>query len=305
MRNSRISTALSGVGLLFVVSSALAAPDPEPPPVEGESAEAAGGPGQGLDELPWVREGTVPLGSRAELDVPNTYRFAGPELSITLLEAMGNMPNPGTLGMIGPEDLDWFAIYEFMNEGYIEDASQDDLDADELLSDLRAGARNANEVRRERNLATVVIDGWAVPPTFNEQTKVLEWATLATFTEPDGSTSQSINFFTKVLGRKGYMDVVVVCGPEELDATLPAFRSMMTGFRFADGERYDQYQPGDKIAQYGLAALVVGGATAVAAKTGLFAGLLLFLKKGAKFIIIGIAAVGAWIARLFGGRKNG
>ena len=41
------------------------------------------------------------------------------------------------------------------------------------------------------------------------------------------------------------------------------------------GERYAEYRPGDKIAKYGLAALVTGGAAVVAVKTGLFAYLLL------------------------------
>jgi DNA-directed RNA polymerase beta' subunit len=46
-----------------------------------------------------------------------------------------------------------------------------------------------------------------------------------------------------------------------------------------------------------LTALVAGGAGAIAAKTGLLA-------KAWKLILVGIAAVGAWLKKLFGGDKS-
>ena len=95
------------------------------------------------------------------------------------------------------------------------------------------------------------------------------------------------------------MRVTLVTSPELLDATIPKYQELMANFRYVDGERYSQYVSGDKIAEYGLIALVAGGAAAVAAKTGLLAGLFLFLKKGLKFVVLGVAAIGAWIANLF------
>lgn len=315
MRIPSIPAALTGVGLVTLLSSlSLAAPpkgeeakgEDAPPPTAGAPEEEAEA---GLDDLPigWKKEGTAKLGTQAKLDIPEGYRFAKGRDAVQLLTMMGNMPSEDTLGLIGPDDLDWFAIYEFEAEGYIEDASKDDIDADDLLESLRDNADAANEMRRERGISTVVIDGWAVPPTFNEQTKVLEWATLATFTEPDGTSSQSVNFFTKVLGRRGFMDVVLVCGPDELDAALPKYRSLMAGYAFEDGERYDQYVEGDKIAEYGLAALVVGGAAAVGAKMGLFAIFGKFIAKMGKLVIVAVVAIGAGIANLFKklfGRKD-
>jgi uncharacterized membrane-anchored protein len=48
-----------------------------------------------------------------------------------------------------------------------------------------------------------------------------------------------------------------------------------------------------------LAALVTGGAAAVALKTGLLGWLILTFKKGAKLIVVAVVAIGAFIKKLF------
>jgi len=86
------------------------------------------------------------------------------------------------------------------------------------------------------------------------------------------------------------------------------FKTALNDFSFDAGQRYAEYRPGDKIAKYGLGALVVGGAAVGAAKLGLFASLFVLLKKGAKLIILGFVAVIAFFkrmfAKLFGGSRR-
>lgn len=290
--------ALAGAVFLGLGTTRAVAQEEAPAAAEEEEE------GNFLDQLPWIREGTAPVGDRAKLDVPEGFRFGESETAQTLLRAMGNMPDGSELALVGPDDLDWFVIYEFSDIGYVEDEDSDDIEPDELLSQLREGTVGENEARAEAGLPTVEILGWAIPPRYDEKSNVLEWATRLRFVEPDGEVSESVNFKTKVLGRKGVMDVVVVCGVDELEVALPAYRDLMTGFQFVEGERYDQFQAGDKIAEYGLAALVVGGATAVAAKAGLFALLLGLLKKGGKLIAVGVAGIGAFFAKMFGRKKG-
>jgi uncharacterized membrane-anchored protein len=95
------------------------------------------------------------------------------------------------------------------------------------------------------------------------------------------------------------MVVTLVTGPGDFAAALPAFREVIGGFDYVAGERYSEYVEGDKIAEYGLAALVAGGAAVLAAKTGL-------LGKLWKFILVGLVAVGALVKKLFGfgGKKS-
>ncbi len=59
---------------------------------------------------------------------------------------------------------------------------------------------------------------------------------------------------------------------------------------FNEGSRYQDFNPDiDKVAAYGLGALVAGK---VMAKTGLLAAALVFLKKFGVFIVIGIGGPG-------------
>jgi uncharacterized membrane-anchored protein len=71
---------------------------------------------------------------------------------------------------------------------------------------------------------------------------------------------------------------------------------------FNEGYRYEDYNKGtDRAAAYGLGALVAGG---LAAKAGLFAKLGALLLAFKKFIIIGFAALGGVVAKLFRGRSS-
>jgi uncharacterized membrane-anchored protein len=61
------------------------------------------------------------------------------------------------------------------------------------------------------------------------------------------------------------------------------------------------YPKTDKLAEYGLGALIAGG---VAAKLGLFAKLGALLLAFKKLIIIGFVAIGGFIAKMFGKKKD-
>jgi uncharacterized membrane-anchored protein len=74
---------------------------------------------------------------------------------------------------------------------------------------------------------------------------------------------------------------------------------MLTGYSFQSGQSYAEFRSGDKVAKYGLAALVLGGAAVGAAKLGLFAWVAVLLKKGWKLIIIAVAAVAGAIKKVF------
>ncbi len=77
---------------------------------------------------------------------------------------------------------------------------------------------------------------------------------------------------------------------------------MITFASFEDGQRYADFREGsDKVAGYGLAALVAGG---VASKVGLFGKLLAFLLAFKKLLIGGVVALLAGIGKLFGRKSD-
>ncbi len=82
------------------------------------------------------------------------------------------------------------------------------------------------------------------------------------------------------------MNVDLVLGANAVEATVPQFETLLTGFDYVEGQRYAEFRAGDKIAEYGLAALITGGAAAVALKSG-------FLQKFWKLIVVGFLALAA------------
>ena len=70
---------------------------------------------------------------------------------------------------------------------------------------------------------------------------------------------------------------------------------------FNPGNRYADFNSGtDKVAEYGIAALILGG---VAAKAGLLKAILAVL-LAAKFVVIGVLAVVAFVRRFLAGSDS-
>ena len=258
--------------------------------VRADDTNAPTGP-----KIDWIVGPTrASLKDIAELQVPEGFRLANPKDTRALLERMGNPTSGAELGFLIPDSKDWFVVFEFMPTGYIKDDDKDKLDADAMLKSIREGTEQANQRRRKMGSPELHVTGWAQPPKYN-----LEWAVSA---ESEGSPV--VNYNTRILGRKGVMEVNLVVEPDKLAATMPAYKAALKNYDFKMGEKYAEYRAGDKVAKYGLAALVTGGAAVVAVKTGLFAGLILFLKKGWKLVAVGIAACVSFIKKLFTGKST-
>jgi uncharacterized membrane-anchored protein len=88
--------------------------------------------------------------------------------------------------------------------------------------------------------------------------------------------------------------VNLVLSPEDVDKAVPAFNSLLGGFSFNQGHRYAEFRSGDKVAQYGLTGLIVGGAGVALVKTGL-------LQKLWKPIVLGLLAIAGAMRRFVGG----
>ena len=242
--------------------------------------------------------GVAPLKQTAEIKLPSGYKFADGETTQRLLKAAGEPTTGRELGMMMPEDGDWTVFFEFSDEGYVKDDDKDKLDPDKLLKANKKGNDYANQQRKKMGTPSLDIVGWEQKPAYDPETHNLQWAIRA---ESEGRPI--INYNTRLLGRKGVMEVVLVCKPEALGEIVPTFKSLLADYSFKTGERYAEYKPGDKLAKYGLAALVTGGAVAVAAKTGFLAVIVAFFKKGAKLIIIGVIAIAAFFRKLIFGRS--
>jgi len=248
---------------------------------------------QELDKLAWQRgPGEGVIAGKATVRIPQGYAFLDDKNTRRFLEIMGNPPRDGHY-LFAPADLSWFAVFSFDPVGFVKDDEK--INADALLKTLKEGDEQGNEERKRLGMDAIYTDGWHVPPHYDAGTKRLEWG-LRLRSERG---SANVNYTSRLLGRTGVMSAVLVCSIKTLEADMKSFNGALAGFEFNAGEKYAEFKQGDKIAEYGLAALVLGGAAAAAAK----AGWLKFLGKFWYVIVAAFAAAWGSIKKLFG-RRN-
>ena len=83
-----------------------------------------------------------------------------------------------------------------------------------------------------------------------------------------------------------------------MTSAIADFKEKLNGFEYNQGERYTEFKAGDKLAEYGFAALILGGAAAVASKKGFFALALAFLAGAWKLLIIPFVLLLGWFKSL-------
>jgi uncharacterized membrane-anchored protein len=144
----------------------------------------------------------------------------------------------------------------------------------------------SNKERERLGMGALYTEGWHVRPHYDLGTRRLEWG-VRLRTE---SGQHLVNYSIRLLSRRGVMHVILVSEPEQLNQDIEVFKASLASYGFVPGERYSEFRSGDRIAEYGLGALVLGGAAAVAVKGGAGKGLLKMLIYG------GIAAGGGLLA---------
>lgn len=240
-----------------------------------------------LRALNWQQgPGTGDLGGLATVGIPGGYAFLDKSDAGKFMEINHNPPSGQELGVLLPADGSFFVVFEFSSSGYVKDEDRD-LDSEALLKSIREGTEEANKIRKERGWSTMEVLGWQQQPFYDAQTNNLTWAIRG-----QSSRAISINHSTRLLGRRGVMNVDMVLEPELIGNAMPAFNSLVKGFAFSPGHRYAEFTKGDKVAEYGLTGLIVGGAGVALVKTGI-------LQKFWKVIAIGFLALLGAIRKLF------
>lgn len=245
----------------------------------------------------------VQLGDIASLDLSAGLSFADAQNTRILLEQAGNPTQGNEMGLVTPvdESAQWFIVFEWADVGYVKDDDQGKIDAAGLLKQIREATEASNEERKKMGGGELHVLDWVIPPYYDAKSHNLVWALEAA----DEKGDKVVNYNLRMLGRKGYMSATLVTDPALLEAHKGQIDSVLAGYDFNQGGGYADFVSGDKLAGYGLTALVAGGAGAAAAKLGLFAVLAKFLGKAWKMVVAGLIGLGALLKRLFGfGRKS-
>jgi len=244
----------------------------------------------------------------ATINLLPEYRFVNPAGTETILNGIwGNPPSSDRpLGMIVPagfspfDEDNWCVVVTYTDDGYVKDDDADSIDYNDLLKDMKEGTREASKERVKEGYPGIELVGWARPPQYDRQTHKFVWAKEIKFSDGE-SSENTLNYNLRVLGRGGILVLNAVASMSALPKIEAAAPDIMKMVEFNEGNRYADFKPGtDKVATYGLAALVAGG---VAAKTGVIKGIFVALLAAKKFVIIGVIALVSLIGRLFGRGK--
>src|SRR5882672_4132095 len=246
----------------------------------------------GLKALNWIKgPARAPVPGNSTLVIPEGYVFLDPANTDKFNELNENIPGHQEV-MVAPRDLHWSAYLSFNDGGYVKDDEK--IDAPALLKSLQQDVEDSNSARQARGWKQMHLIDWAAPPSYNRDTRRLEWAILL-----ETGDRRNANYLTKILGRRGHTTVVLAGSVDDLAADEADLTAVLRGYSFNAGETYADWRQGDKVAEYGLAALILGGAAAVATKKGFWAVLAGFFAAAWKLIAAAAVAAGAWLRSHF------
>lgn len=234
----------------------------------------------------------IALKDQATLKLPEGYVFIPQPEADQLLQAMGNGADPQRIGIIVQDGNNAFVVVRYYDSGYVKDEEAKDWKSDELLNGLKEGTEEGNKERAQLGIPPIEIVGWVDAPAYDSATHRLVWSIESREKNSLTDEARGINYNTYVLGREGYLSLNLVTSKNAVGKDKDIAATLLKATSFNDGKTYADFNAStDKVAEYGIAALVAGAA---AKKLGFFALIAAFFAKFAK--VIGIAAVGVFVA---------
>ncbi|MEO6357498.1 MAG: DUF2167 domain-containing protein [Ferruginibacter sp.] len=256
--------------------------------------------------LKWETNAVTIANGVAKIKLSNGFKFLNAEQSKYVLHDLwGNPPKPNVLGMIFPAnggpyaDSSFAFIVTYEEEGFVKDDDADKINYDEMLTGMKNGEADENKERIKSGYEPIYTIGWAAKPYYDKNNKVLHWAKEFKFGTADYNT---LNYEVRVLGRKGILSLNAVATMAELPLVKANIDQVLKMPEFTEGNKYSDFNSStDKVAEYGIGALVAGG---ILAKTGAFAVIGKFLIAAWKFIAIGAVAAFGAVKRFITGRRK-
>ncbi|KQU80368.1 MULTISPECIES: DUF2167 domain-containing protein [unclassified Rhizobacter] len=244
----------------------------------------------------------VRLRDQAVLKLPAGMEYIPQPQAGRLMQAMGNSSDDRLIGLVQSSgESQWLVVARYENAGYIKDDDAKDWNVDDLFKSLKEGTEEGNKRRRDQGFPELEIVGWVQKPSYDAASHRLVWS-MAARTPGENEAQQSINYNTYALGREGYITLNLITSRASIEADKPVAGQLLSALNFNGGKGYADFNSStDKVAEYGLAALVAGVAVK---KLGLFAVIAAFFLKFAKVALLAGAGLLAVIGKFFSRKKS-
>jgi len=287
---------LWALALMFFTGLALRADDDAAPKLSADAKATL------ASSLKWQTGAVTLKDGLAKINLTPDFRFIGSDDARKVLHDLwGNPDDPDLLGMIFPADkgpLDddgWGVTVNYEESGYVKDDDASKINYDDLLKQMQKDTQEADPDRVKAGYPSIALVGWAAPPHYDPATHKLYWAKelkVGDFKE------HTLNYDIRILGRHGVLVLGAIADLQQFPDIQKKTPDLLSMVDFQAGNTYGEFDPKiDKVAEYGLATLIAGGALAGAAKLGLFAAFfkwivvaVLALKKALIVVVVAIVA---------------
>jgi uncharacterized membrane-anchored protein len=215
-----------------------------------------------LPDIKWISgPNHASLGTLADIEVLQGYRLTDQEGARILLERMKNPVPDGLIGILAPESGKWWVVLTFTEVGYVKNAGTERINPAEVLKAVQKRNEMQNNERKEQGMASIVFVDWERPPVYDVEKHLLEWAIRA-----DTQSSKVVNDTAMLLGRRGVLAIITV-RPYQASSDSVPLQQLIENITYKEGQRYADYQSGDKIADISLSGLIIDDKHSAASRT--------------------------------------
>jgi uncharacterized membrane-anchored protein len=276
------------------------------PTVGDPAAAPEGDPAQQFEASLRYQTGDIAIGSGlARIHLGEEFRYLDSSQTNRVLQAWGNPANANTLGMVVATGMtvtqedSWAVILTSMDDGHVNDDDANDINFDEVLEEMKRDSREASARRVQAGLSPLTLEGWAERPHYDRGAHLLYWAKDLS----SGQGEHTLNYAVRVLGRTNVLELNAVASMRQLSSIRGPMETLRQRITFEQGRRYTDFVPSaDRVAAYGIGALVAGK---IIAKAGLFKVLLGLLIAGKKLVVAAFVGIAAAARSWFGKKDQG
>jgi uncharacterized membrane-anchored protein len=191
------------------------------------------------------------LGSLAEIKVPQGYSFMDAPGARALFEGMKQPVPKNLLGLLAQDTDKWWIVLQFADIGYVKDPEKEQLNPADILNSLHAQLQAQNAERKKQGQAEYSGVEWELKPLYDAADHTLGWAV-----RKQSASQPVVSQTVRVFCRRGAVDATVVLPYRGFSDLVPV-RRLVKDIALKPGERYEDFQAGDKACASGLAALVM------------------------------------------------
>jgi uncharacterized membrane-anchored protein len=171
---------------------------------------------------------------------------------------------------------------DYNDSGYVDEKDWTDINPDKLLEEIRYNSIEQNKNRKSAGIDELYVDKWLRKPTYDAENHTVYWAMQIS----ESSGGKIVNSTAIKLGRHGYERLLLIINQNDYAASGQILAEGLKSFSFPEGGRYEDHAPGDKVAGYGVAALVGALVGAKALKIAAAGGLIAFFKPMIAFLAV-------------------